>query len=64
MTSKLKIVSDGTAHGTTVHDANGSPLTNVTEIEISVCVGSLVQARITFIDVELDLVAEQVVKQE
>lgn len=58
MTNKLKIVSDGTAIGTHVH-AGGVEITNITEIEIDkIEVGSVVKAKITFIGVELDIVAE------
>jgi hypothetical protein len=58
MTQKLKIVSDGTAVGTRVH-AGGVELTDVVKIEIDkIEFGTVVKAKITFINVELDVVAE------
>jgi hypothetical protein len=59
MKDKLKIVSNGTAHGTSVLH-NGKLLKNVTRIEILPITpdSEIVQACITFINVDLDIVVE------
>lgn len=62
MKDKLKIISGGTVQGTSVL-YNGKLLKNVTEIEIlPITLKSesyLVQARITFTNVALDITAEE-----
>ena len=55
MRHKIKIVSDGTPYGTTV-ECNGIELANVTRIDIKpIERGSLIEAVITFEQVELDM---------
>ena len=57
----MRIVSDGTPQGTVVYDDSSMPMMNVTRIEIlPITPGEMVQVRITFLDVELDLKAEVV----
>jgi hypothetical protein len=61
MTPKLKIVSDGTAHGTKVYTESGEQLTGITGIDIHpLRPGEPVRATLSFVLVELELTAEQV----
>ena len=54
---KLKIVSDGTAHGTKLYSPDGNLIKNITSIKISPIVpNSLVTATVEFCNVELDMV--------
>ena len=54
---KLKIVSDGTAHGTKLYDHGGSLIQNITSIKISPIVpNSLITVTVEFCNVELDMV--------
>jgi hypothetical protein len=58
MSDRIRIVSDGTAHGTRVLNADGEPIPGVTKIEIEPlepC--GIVRAKLTFHFVELDVVA-------
>ena len=58
---KVRIVSDGTTYGTCVLDENGKSLEGVTRIEISPLDGGgnpLVEAKLTFSMVKLDMIAE------
>lgn len=58
--NKLKIVSDGTAHGTKLYNSDGNLIQNITSIKISPIVpNSLVTATVEFCNVELDVVANQ-----
>lgn len=58
MTTKLKIISDGTSIGTHVYAGNVE-ITGVVGIEFEpIKMSALVKAKISFIGVELDIVAE------
>lgn len=59
MSDKVRIVSDGTAAGTRVLNADGTPLPGVARIEIlPLDPAGVVQARLTLSFVELDMVAQ------
>lgn len=58
--SKIKIVSDGTAHGTKLYNSDGSLIQNITSIKISPIVpNSLVTATVEFCNIELDMVLNE-----
>lgn len=59
--SNIRIVSDGTAGGTTIEDSEGRPLLGVSKIEYVLDANGLIDngvARLTFCDVYLDVVAK------
>lgn len=58
--SDIRIVSDGTIHGTHVYDRDGRELTSVTRVEWEIDVASgVARAQIDLIAVELDVAAEE-----
>lgn len=58
--SKIKIVSDGTAHGTKLYNSDGNLIQNITSIKISPIVpNSLVTATVEFCNVELEMITNQ-----
>lgn len=58
MSNKIKIVSDGTASGTRVHAGN-TEIDSITKIEFDpICPGGVVSVKLTFCNVELDVVAK------
>lgn len=59
--NQIRIVSEGTSFTTKVLGPDGEMLPNVTEVEILPIAGgspSLVEARVTFTNVGLDIVAQ------
>ncbi len=55
----IRIVSDGTAWGTKVFDSEGKRIERIVSVEIlPISCGEIVQARITFADVQLDVIGE------
>ncbi|KVZ57519.1 hypothetical protein WL19_03380 [Burkholderia ubonensis] len=59
MNENVRIVSDGTAQGTRVLNADGTPIPGVERIEIlPLDPNGVVQARVTLNFVELDMVAQ------
>jgi hypothetical protein len=59
MSRQIKIISDGTALGTRVQLPDGTPIPNITEVKIDILPGGLVEARITILNVRLDMTATE-----
>ncbi|RAR51673.1 hypothetical protein C7401_13633 [Paraburkholderia unamae] len=58
MSEQIRIVSDGISLGTRVLNADGTPIPGVAHIELlPIKPFGIVEARITFLSVELDMVA-------
>jgi hypothetical protein len=62
MSGTIKIVSDGTARGTKITLADGTLVSGVCEVRISIKGGpdEVVKAELTFEAVELEIAAEEV----
>jgi hypothetical protein len=57
---RLKIISDGTIAGTKVYDCmTGEMLNKVTNIEIEIGVETVPKATITFLEPEIEIIADE-----
>jgi len=52
---KLKLVSDGTWHGTEVVTSEGITVPGIRDIEIIITTGEITEVRLSIMDMEIDL---------